>query len=129
MAWRDAPFAMAPSPRSAHRTLFGLSSHQWGTVPHPYIGIHTTPAPQPSIPPRFVETILIAGNWRGQGLLEALSTKVRFVRKSFGQNEVLDFLALLFGYAISGERALQTVFDSLQVTIQDGLAEAGRLRA
>jgi hypothetical protein len=36
------------------------------------------------------------------------------VRGSFGRYEVLDFLALLFGYAISGERTLQIFFDRLQ---------------
>src|SRR5258708_27729291 len=35
MAWCDAPFAMAASPRSEHRTVFGLRSHQWGAAPDP----------------------------------------------------------------------------------------------
>ena len=85
-----------------------------GTVPHPCVDIHTTPAPQPSIPPWFAESILIAGYLRGHGLLEALNTQVRFVRKRFGHYEVVDFLVLLFGYAISGERTLQAFFDRLQ---------------
>jgi hypothetical protein len=85
-----------------------------GTLPHPCVDIHTTPAPQPSIPPWFAETVLIAGYLRSHGLLEALNTQVRFVRKRFGQYEVIDFLAPLFGYAISGERTLQAFFDRLQ---------------
>jgi hypothetical protein len=39
---------------------------------------------------------------------------VRLVRGRFGRYEVLDFLALLFGYALSGERTLQVFFDRLQ---------------
>lgn len=85
-----------------------------GTVPHPCVDIQTTPDPQPSIPPWFAEIVLIAGYLRGHGLLEALTAQVRLVRGRFGRYEVLDFLALLFGYAISGERTLQVFFDRLQ---------------
>lgn len=85
-----------------------------GTVPHPCVDIYTTPACQPSIPPWFAEIALIAAYLRGHGLLETLSTQVRLVRKRFGHYEVIDFLALLFGYAISGERTLQAFFDRLQ---------------
>jgi hypothetical protein len=70
-----------------------------GTVPHPCVEIHTTPAPQPSIPPWFAEVVLIAGHLRRQSLLDALSTQVHLVRGRFGRYEVTDFLALLFGYA------------------------------
>ena len=39
---------------------------------------------------------------------------MRLVRGRFGRDEVLDLLALLFGYALSGERTLQVFFDRLQ---------------
>jgi hypothetical protein len=84
-----------------------------GTVPHPCVDIHTTSAPQPSVPPWFAERVLIAGYLRSHGLLEALSTQVHLVRKRFGHDAVLDVLALLFGYAISGEWTLQAFFDRL----------------
>jgi hypothetical protein len=35
-------------------------------------------------------------------------------RKRFGQYEVIDFLAVLFGYAISGERTLEEFYERLQ---------------
>lgn len=85
-----------------------------GTVPHPCVDIHTTPAPQPSLPPWFAEIVLIAGYLRSHGHLDVLSNQVHLVRKRFGHYEVMDFLALLFGYAISGERTLQAFFDRLQ---------------
>lgn len=84
-----------------------------GTVPHPCVDLHTTPAPQPSIPPWFAEIVLIAGYLRSHGLLDALSAQVRLVRGRFGRYEALDFLVLLFGYAISGEQTLQAFFDRL----------------
>jgi hypothetical protein len=85
-----------------------------GTIPHPCVDIHTTPAPHLSLPPWFAEIVLITGHLRSHGLLDALNTQVHLVRGRFGRYEVLDFLALLFGYAISGERTLQTFFDRLQ---------------
>jgi len=84
-----------------------------GTIRHPCVDIHTTPTPQPSLPPWFAEIVLIAGHLRSHGLLDALSAQVRPVRGRFGRYEALDFLALLFGYAISGERTLQAFFDRL----------------
>jgi hypothetical protein len=83
-------------------------------LPHPCVDIHTTSTPQPSIPPWFAEIVLVAGFLHGHGLLDTLRAQVRLVRGRFGQYEVLDFLALLFGYAISGERTLQAFFDRLQ---------------
>jgi hypothetical protein len=47
-------------------------------------------------------------------MLEALNAQVRLVRKRFGQYEVLDFVVLLLGFAMSGERTLQAFFDRLQ---------------
>jgi hypothetical protein len=85
-----------------------------GTIPHPCVDIHTTPAPQPSLPPWFAEIVLITGHLRSHGLLDALRAQVRLVRGRFGRYEVMDVLALLFGSAISGERTLQAFFDRLQ---------------
>ena len=39
---------------------------------------------------------------------------MRFTRKRFGRYEVIDFLAVLFGYAISGERTLEEFYERLQ---------------
>lgn len=82
-----------------------------GAVPHPCVDLHTTPAPQPSIPPWFAEIVLIADYLRRHGLLDALSAQIRLVRGRFGRYEAPDFLVLLFGYAISGEQTLQAFFD------------------
>jgi hypothetical protein len=78
------------------------------------VDIHTTATPQLSVPPWFAEIVLIAGHLRNRGLLEALSTQVRVVRGRFGRYEVIDFLAVLFGYAVSGDRTLQAFFDRLR---------------
>ncbi len=47
------------------------------------------------------------------GVLEVISERVRFARHRFGRYEVIDFVAVLFGYAISGERTLQAFYEGL----------------
>jgi hypothetical protein len=46
-------------------------------------------------------------------LLEAFAQQIRLVRGCFGSYEPIDFLALLVGYAISGERTLADFFERL----------------
>jgi len=83
------------------------------TITHPCLEVQTAEQPQPAVPSWFAETILIAQYLRTYGLLDALMTQVRLARGRFGRYEVVDCLALLFGYAISGERTLQAYFERL----------------
>jgi hypothetical protein len=83
------------------------------TIAHPCLEVQTSEAPQPAVPPWFAETILIAQYLRTHGLLDAITRQVCLVRGRFGRYESIDFLALLFGYAISGERTLQAYFERL----------------
>ena len=39
---------------------------------------------------------------------------MRFARRRFGRYEVIDFLAVLFEYAMSGERTLEAFYQRLQ---------------
>ncbi len=83
------------------------------TIAHPCLEVQTSEQPQPAVPPWFAETILIAHYLRTHGLLDAIKTQVHLVRGRFGRYESIDFLALLFGYAISGERTVQAYFERL----------------
>ncbi len=67
-----------------------------------------------STPSWLGEATLIVGHLRKQGVLSAISEHVRFARRRFGRYEVIDFLAVLFGYAISGERTLEAFYEGLQ---------------
>jgi hypothetical protein len=58
-------------------------------------------------PSWFGEATLLVEHLRKQGVLTKISERVRFARRRFGRYEVIDFLAVLFGYAISGERTLE----------------------
>jgi hypothetical protein len=57
---------------------------------------------------------LIVEHLRQQGILSKINERVRFTRRRFGRYEVIDFLAVLFGYAISGERTLEAFYERLQ---------------
>jgi hypothetical protein len=76
--------------------------------------IQTSSRSVPSTPSWFGEVVLLIEHLRKQGVLTKLSECVRFPRRRFGHYEVIDFLAVLFGYAISGERTLEIFYQRLQ---------------
>ena len=51
---------------------------------------------------------------RKHDVLTKINERVRFARRRFGQYEVIDFLAVLFGYAGSSERTLEAFYEGLQ---------------
>src|SRR5260370_30774857 len=67
----------------------------------------------PSTTSWFGEVALMAAHLRKHGVGTKISERVRFARR-FGHYEVIDFLAVLFGYAISGERTLEAFYERLQ---------------
>ncbi len=77
------------------------------------VKIQTTSESNPSIPSWFGEVVLLIGYLRKHGILTKISERVRFARQRFGRYEVIDFLAVLFGYAISGERTLEAFYERL----------------
>ena len=76
--------------------------------------IQTSSESVPSTPSWFGEVVLISSFLRNHGVLSKINEQVRFARKRFGHYEVIDFLAVLFGYAISGERTLEEFYERLQ---------------
>jgi hypothetical protein len=68
------------------------------------VSIQTSSQAAPLPPPWFGQVVLIMAHLRKQGVLDAITQRVRFARRRFGRYEVIDFVAVLFGYAISGER-------------------------
>ena len=76
--------------------------------------IQTSPEPVPAVPSWFGEVAVMVKHLRKQGVLSALCERVRFRRRRFGHYEVIDFLAILFGYAISAERTLEAFYERLQ---------------
>lgn len=78
------------------------------------VSIQTSAESVPSTPSWFGEVVLIVGYLRKHGVLTKVSEQVRFARRRFGHYEMIDFLAVLFGYAISGERTLEAFYARLQ---------------
>ena len=58
--------------------------------------------------------MLIISHLRKHDVLSKISNEVCFARRRFGRYEVIDFLAILFGYAISGEPTLEAFYERLQ---------------
>ena len=90
--------------------------------------IQTSSESVPSTPSWFGEVALIIPYLRKQGVLSAISLQVRFARRRFGHYEVIDFLAVLFGYAISGERTLEAFYEQLVPLAQPFMALFDRER-
>src|SRR5215471_17742110 len=82
-------------------------------IPNPCIEIQTSPLERPSVPLWFAEVVIIAQHLATKGLLDAVAHQVPLVRGRFGRYEPLDYLALLVGYALSGERTLAEFFERL----------------
>ena len=89
------------------------------------VSIQTLSRSEPSTPFWFGEVVLIVEYLRKHGVLAKISEKVRFARRRFGRYEVIDFLAVLFGYVISGERTLEEFYESLQPFAAPFMAGAG----
>jgi len=90
--------------------------------------IQTSSESVPTTPSWFGEIALIIPYLRKQGVLSAISSQVRLARRRFGHYEVIDFLAVLFGYAISGERTLEAFYERLLPLAQPFMALFDRER-
>jgi hypothetical protein len=92
------------------------------------VSIQTSAQSVPSIPDWFGEVTVIVSHLHHQGVLAAIEEQVRFARRRFGRYEVIDFLAVLFGYAVSGERTLEAFYERLQPWESTFMALFGRER-
>ena len=92
------------------------------------VQIQTSAESVVSPPAWFGEVVLLAAHLRKQSVLSQISERVRFARRRFGHYEVIDFLAVLFGYALSGERTLEEFYARLQPFAVPFMALFGRER-
>ncbi len=92
------------------------------------VTIQTSAQSKPSTPGWMGEVTLIAHHLCRQGVLSAIAEQVRFARRRFGRYEVVDFVAVLLGYAISGERTLEAFYDRLAPWADSFMALFGRER-
>lgn len=78
------------------------------------VSIQAEALPIASVPAWFGEVALLAHTLTRLGLLAEISERVRFARKRFGTFEVIDFVVMLIGYAVSGEPTLKAYYERLQ---------------
>lgn len=90
------------------------------------VTIQTSPHSVLATPSWFGEVTVIAHHLTCQGVLDVISERVRFARRRFGHYEVLDFVAVLLGYAISGERTLEAFYECLHPFANAFMALFGR---
>src|SRR5712692_3885582 len=95
-----------------NKTLSIKEAHM-NTIADGSVIIQTSSQSVPSTPSWFGEVALIVEHLCKQGVLAAIDERVRFARRRFGHYEVIDFLAVLFGYAISGEGTLEAFYERL----------------
>ncbi len=90
--------------------------------------IQTSAESVPAVPAWFGEVAVIAHYLRHVGVLATIEERVRFARRRFGHYDLIDFVAVLLGYAISGERTLEAFYESLQPFAVAFMALFGRER-
>jgi hypothetical protein len=61
-----------------------------------------------------------------EGILKAIQEQVRFARARFGHYDLIDFVAVLIGYAVSGEPTLLTFYEQLLPFAEPFMALFGR---
>jgi hypothetical protein len=92
------------------------------------IHIQTSSDVQFAAPSWLSEVALVACHLQKQGILDKICERVRFARRRFGFYEIIDFLVVLFGYALSGERTLQDFYEVVQPFASTFMALFGRTR-
>ncbi len=90
------------------------------------VTIQISPESVPSSPSWFAEVAAFAQVLTHVGILKAIREQVRFTRARFGHYDLIDFVAVLIGYAVSGESTLQSFYERLLPFAEPFMALFGR---
>src|SRR5260370_36245662 len=77
------------------------------------VTIQITPESKPSTPSWMGEAAVFAQVLTHAGILKAIQDQVRFTRARFGQYDLIDLVAVLIGYILSGEPTLLAFYERL----------------
>jgi hypothetical protein len=94
----------------------------------PSVTIQITPGPSPLLPSWMGDVAAFAQVLTHAGMLKIIQNQVRFARARFGQYDVIDFVAVLIGYAVSGEPTLLAFYERLAPFAEPFMALFGRNR-
>src|SRR5712691_7900387 len=92
------------------------------------VTIQVNPESVPSTPSWMGEVAALAQVLMHVGLLKAIQEHVRFARARFGIYDTIDFVVVLLGYALSGERSLTAYYARLSPFADAFMALFGRHR-
>src|SRR5258708_12127866 len=90
------------------------------------VQIQVDPTNTPSTPPWFGEVVVVTHALQRHGILKAIEERVRLVRARMGKYELIDFVAMLIGYAGSGEPTLRAFCERVQPFASAFMALFGR---
>lgn len=100
-----------------------MRSHADGSVV-----VQTTAVSVPSISSWFGEVAVTTHYLQHVGVLATIEERVRFARRRFGHYDLIDFVAVLLGYAISGEHTLEAFYERVHPFAAPFMALFGRER-
>jgi hypothetical protein len=90
------------------------------------VTIQITPESKPSTPSWMGEVAAFAQVLTHTGILKAIQDQVRFARARFGHYDLIDFVVVLIGYALSGEPTLLAFYERLLPWASPFMALFGR---
>lgn len=80
---------------------------------HSEVTIQITPQSFPSLPSWMGEVTVFAQVLTHTGILKTIQEQVRFARARFGTYELIEFVVMLIGYAVSSEPTLKAFYERL----------------
>jgi hypothetical protein len=80
---------------------------------HASVKVQIAPSSVPTTPSWFGEVAIVAHVLTQFGILDAIQQRVQFARARFGHYDTIDFLVVLIGYAVSGERTVEAFYERL----------------
>lgn len=92
------------------------------------IHIQIAPTSVPSTPSWLGEVAVLAHVFNRFGQQKAIEERVRFARARMGDYEVIDFVVMLMGYALSGEPTLEAFYQRLLPFAESFMALFGRTK-
>ena len=90
------------------------------------VTIQITPTSLPSMSTFMGEVTAFAQVLTHTGVLKTIQEQVRFARARFGTSDLIDFVAVLIGYAVSGEPTLKAFYERLAPFAESFMALFGR---
>ena len=88
--------------------------------------VQIDPSSVPTTPSWLGEVAIVAHVLTQFGMLDAIQQRVQFARARFGHYDTIDFLIILIGYAVSGERTLEAFYERLRPFAPTFMALFGR---